>query len=588
MDSTVDLYKHQFTVRHTFKIPYYVESQLDNITNIRNPVELQSANTLKYGNGFFFGGDKNDLTMTFEDLGENGNVGYFDSNFSGTITNYTIKDYAVSNTLGTGKIEVTLSNTVTFKMASAVPGGFTGGETVILTHSKLPTSEEYGRNKTAFDDTWLFENLRQVEGVGAVSDTIITSFTVTLNVITSELEFSAVIGYTSDQQKQFEDEEPATLYVTIATQDLSDPNNQDRTNVQADTSPVSKDNDVKNVVSLYAPLIYEQWDSVTKTKGFTNFDGYDGDLMIQYFTFSTNVLLNAVIRSIRFCVVLDNGTDIHTLKCVSIPIDKIVTQDVGGVQYQVFNLFNVPISLGFNLPSTSVINQINLQSIVPGAPGSTQSWTGSVGFNVPWRDWVENLDIPTNFVDYTKPHDNRNEKTSNYSGVDGFTIKTMLEMDVDADGSGIFVQTVQTTYQLLSDSSAILDFDDTTATTFTATTFILNHLGVVSQDLPSNLDSQIIIEFAHTLGVITLADIQGYIKIEVDQSTAEPWFLGVNLDFTDAANPLTPSDELASGNTTLVEVISVNNKVSFICNTNASNITDGLTYNIYGRISNRI
>jgi len=74
-DSTVDSYKHTYTIEHTFVIPYKTEEESNDINQIKNPKDLQSSRTLRYGNGFFFGYEENNTTMTYEDLGEIGNVG---------------------------------------------------------------------------------------------------------------------------------------------------------------------------------------------------------------------------------------------------------------------------------------------------------------------------------------------------------------------------------------------------------------------------------------------------------------------------------------------------------------------------------
>ena len=60
--------------------------------------------------GFFFGGDKNNITLTYEDLGEVGNVGYLGNNFAGIIAPYETKNYLVTNASGTRKIESTESS----------------------------------------------------------------------------------------------------------------------------------------------------------------------------------------------------------------------------------------------------------------------------------------------------------------------------------------------------------------------------------------------------------------------------------------------------------------------------------------------
>ena len=585
-NSSADLYKHTFTIEHVFILPYYLEGQSSNLKTLTNPTEFQSSNSIKYGNGFFFGGDKNNITLTYEDLGEIGNVGYLGNNFAGIIAPYETKNYLVTNALGTRKIESTEVNTVSFSIESLTATGFGGGEDVIITHSKLPTSQDYGRQQQPYSDVWLFENLKQTEGAPATSGTIITNLTVTLNGGTGELDIQFDLQFTTDQQTKTSEQTESFIYFTIATENIASPDIMDRSNQVVEVENYSKNLDVPNLVSNWSPLIYEQWDTVSLSKGFTNFDGYNGDLLYQEFSFETDVLLNSIIRTANFKVVADNGSTNFELFNVQIPINKIVTEDVGGVQYQAVNIIGAPINNNFNIDTSELINQINFKSIIPGVPGTTQDWEGSIGFNVPWREWIQNLNVPTIFLDSSQPQSNRNERSSNYSGVSGYEIKTCLELNIDSDGDGLFTSTVQTQYQLLSDDSSILDYDTANAGFSSATGTYFDSLNVISTDVSTTSDGRLEIAFTHSNGVIPVADIDGYIEVEIAQGNLQPYYLGVSKDYTYQFNPLQPSDTLSTGNTQFVEVVSINNLVTFICNIKASNLTETLDYIFYGRISN--
>ena len=308
--------------------------------------------------------------------------------------------------------------------------------------------------------------------------------------------------------------------------------------------------------------------------------------MYQEFSFETDVLLNSIIRTANFKVVADNGSTNFELFNIPIPINKIVTEDVGGVQYQAVNIIGAPINNNFNIDTSEIINQINFKSIIPAVPGTTQDWEGSIGFNVPWREWIQNLNVPTSFLDSSEPQSNRNERSSNYSGVSGYEIKTCLELNIDSDGEGLFTSTVQTQYQLLSDDSSILDYDTANAGFSSATGTYFDSLNVISTDVSTTSDGRLEIAFTHSNGVIPVANIDGYIEVEIAQGNLQPYYLGVSKDYTYPNNPLKPSDTLTTGNTQFVEVVSINNLVTFICAINHLNITDGIDYKFYGRISN--
>ena len=580
-DNTVDLYKHQFTIEHEFILPYYTQEQNNNIIELKNPSNLQSSNSLKYGNGFFFGVGKNDTTLVFEDTGKIGNVGYFGENFSGKVADYELIDYVVNNPSKTGKIEATEVNTVTFSIQSNTPTGFLGGEKIIVNTSKLTTEQDYSRQKESFEDVWLFESLEQTEGDPIVNGTIITGLLVNFDAISGYLDVQMSIQYTADQQLKIKDTDQSLFYVTIATENLADPDLQNRSNVTLPTEVFTVDEQVNGLVTNWQPEIYEQWDTTLFNKAFTNFDGFNGDLLYIAGGFDLDLTRNARIVNMTFEVVADTGTENFLLKKFTVPIGQVVTAPVGGTDYQVLNL---DLNRGFNMDSGTNLNRFILSGIIPLVAGTEQSWTFATGFNVPWRDWVQNINVPTSFIDTNEPNDNRNEKSSNYSGIDGYDIKTSLVIGVQSDATN--GDTVITSYELLSDTSRILDYDTANAGFSAGDVKFYNYLNVEQDDIDSNIDGRIEIEFTHSLGVIPVGDIAGYIKIEVDQSTQEPFYLSTDIDLTRPNSPLTPSDTLTTGNTQFVEVVSVNNLVTFICNTNALNLSE-VDYNIYGRISNK-
>ena len=568
-DATRENYKHQFTLTHTFVIPYYVEGQLENIQNDINPSEFKRNSSVKYGNGFYFGGDKNNTTLIYQDTGNIGNVGYFGDNFNGFENFYTIDEPVISNPSNTGKLEVTEANTVTFSITSITPIGFVGSEDIILYHSKLPAATDYANKATAFDDIWVRSQIKQTEGAGAVASGVFSAVTVTLNA--GKLDVSFIVTYTPSEQALFDKNTAASLFFTIATQNLTDPDNTDRVNVIVKTSLASKDTQVSGLVTDWQPRIY-QYSEFASGTSYTDFNGWNGDLNGETFSFKTDVSKNAIVTKAIFRVVADNGTGFFQLFSQSIPLPNPQTVNLFGENFQVLN---VGVINSFNLPSNEVINQISLRAAIPLVAATEQVWTGGIGFQVSWREWIENLAVPPTFIDYAEPNDNRNNKSSNYSGALGYDIKTILTLVVENDGA-------TTEYDLLSDSSVIEDFD-TGGGTFVGTVKTYDSIGAVD-NLFTNEDVRIEIEFAHALGVLVLGDLDGMIWIEADQGTAQPHFLSSVKDYTSSINPLVPTDTLITGNATLVEVISINNLVTLICKVDSSKLTEGQSYNIYGRL----
>ena len=576
--STRNDYVHKFELNHIFVVPYYTPQILSSILNNKNPSYLGRGKSLKYCNGFFFSGDRNSTKSTFEDNGRDGSVGFYDENFSGFKLNYGIEDYAVSNSLNTGVIEVTVANTVTFKMTSSTATGFVGSEEIILYHSKLPEAVEFENKTDSYDTVFMRDQIAQTEGAAAVASGMWSAVTVTLSG--GKLEVSAVITYTTDQKLLLGKSKYVLLSANIATEDKNQPDNVDRANMKLAAANVSSDDDVRGVVSGWQPSIYKPSEFNAGT-AYTDFKGWDGDIVGQTFTFDVNMTYSPLITGAEFSLVLDNGTDYWKIPNTtrSFPITSVVTTSLYGYDFQVLTLNNTN---DLNLDPSLLLNKVILSSIIPTSTTSTQTWVGSVGFRVPWREWIQNLNVPTSFIDYAQTNNNQNNKSSNYSGVSSYEVKTLVRLQVQTPGDQVSLTTF---YECFSDASAISDYDTDPTAGFTADIKVYDPAGeIVTDEVLSNQQCKIVAEFVHTSGIITLANIEGYISINTATGTEQQWSLHSDVDMTGANNPLQPSDTLTTNNNQFVEVISTNNLVQLICYTNQSNISEDIDYKLYARL----
>lgn len=548
-NATRESYKHEFELTHEFVIPYFTDGQFSNIESSTNPENLKRNNSVKYGNGFFFGG-KRINNVSFEDVGEDGNVGYFGDNFNGFEGFYGAVDFVVTNSLGTGKLEATVPNTVTFSITTNTPIGFVGSEQILLYHSKLPNSVEYSNQRDSFDTVWIRDQIRQVQGDPAVASGIFSAVTVTLNL--GKLDVSAVITYTPDQQDLLSDNTAAGITFTIATQRLDEPDNVDKSNVSALAGQTSKDEQVGSLVTLWQPTIYKHSEFASGV-AYTDLNGWNGDLSGEGFSFKTDVTQGARISKAIFRIVADNGTSFFQLFSQNIPIPAVNTTTLFGEEFQILDIgyFN-----SFNLPTNQLINQVTLKAILPLAPATEQVWVGGIGFQVPWQDWIENLAVPPTFVDYNEPNNNLNKKTSNYSGVSGYDIKTILTIVVQNDVGP------DTEYDLLSDSSVVSDYGADVGT------FVKNYRYFDSNgersDLNKKEDTRVEIELDHSEGTLVVGDLEALVWMIPKESTAQPYFLSSVDNYLVSNSTLIPTDTLTAGNSTLLEVVSVLNKVTLI------------------------
>jgi hypothetical protein len=202
---------------------------------------------------------------------------------------------------------------------------------------------------------------------------------------------------------------------------------------------------------------------------------------------------------------------------------------------------------------------------------------------VPWRDWIENLNVPVSLYDATKPQNNRNNKTSNYSALSTYSIYGLLELSISNN-----VEPVNTIYELYSDSSTIIDFDSAGWVGFSGDAKLYDEDGVEVSELEDGRDLIIKIECTHGSGLLSLQSLGAFVWMEINGATASPSYLSSSFDYTSDENRLQPSDELGTGNTQYVEILSETNKVTLICKTNSDNLVAGLDYYIRGRLWHKI
>lgn len=575
-DSTSGTYFHQYTVEHTFRIPHYVEGEYENINDGTSPDRFLGTASIRYDNGWFFGGTTLGEYIKVEIKGGPGNVGYFKESFNGYANNYAIQNVAISNADNSGVLEGTVVNTLTFQIKKNSAGNFSSSSKVILYHSKLPTQTEYQNKTTDFSTLWIFESLVTTETAAPVSGTIITNFNITLNADPTILDVTADIQYTAAQQSLIFNGSNYLTWISVGYEGAMNPD--DRVALPVDLDQFSKDLDVPGLITGATVTFFEPFEFYTGVRGITTWTGFDGDLGGTNFEVVRDTSIYSAITKVQFKIISTNGTDEMELLAIDVPIGKVQVVELGSEFYQILNT-NTPGS--FTLPTNTLLNRIVGETTVPSAPTGSQTYNFRLGFQTPWRDWIFNNTVPNDLYDVTIPQNNQNYKTSNYSNVDGYEVFAVWEATATTQAG------VSTITRKLTAESNVTDFDTAGSAGFSGVVKVYTPSVVQTTDLSPYENRIIVVDFPHALGTITKANLEGYIWIERDGSSEPPWFLHSSLDFTKLGHPLLPTDTESTGNTQFVEVRSINNLVQLICQTDHNQIQDGVTYNIYGRLKNK-
>jgi hypothetical protein len=576
--TTYENYRHRFQINHIFKNPYYVSGEIINIQDAIKPALLSGSNTLKYDNYFEMGTSAYHNSI-FNNYGLTGDCGYFNENYNGNINNYTIENVIITNASATGKLESTETNTLTFDVVTT--GTWNAGVGGVLSHSKLPPLAEYQNKTEAFDSIWLFDNIFNNESGAAASSGIYTNFEFSITA-SDTISVSVDIDFSASQQLKISDTSYYALWFGIANEDLTDPDLIDRVNLIIDVDRYSKNTDVPSLITNYTPEFREEFRGLSGVS-YTNFSGGDGDLWSAIYALVTDTTKQTTITKARFKIVADNGTESFLIgKPTNFPLGLPTVTTDGTYIYQIINVNTVN---SLNVPEDVPVKTLQAIENVPASlPSTTQDVVFKVGFQVPWRDWIENLNVPLlAFYDPSEPNDNRNEKTSNYSNVSSYDIYGVLELTVSNN-----VEDTPTIYELYSDSSRILDFDSAGWVGFSGDVKLYDEDGIEVSELEDGRDLIIKIECTHGSGVLSPQTLAAFVWIEINGATASPSYLSSSFDYSSSENRLQPSDELGTGNTQYVEILSETNKVTLICKTNSDNLVAGLDYYIRGRLWHKI
>ena len=575
--SPVDTYRHQIQVEHIFKIPYYVAGQLTNLEIPVAPENLIGANTFRFDNRFELG-NATYKNSVFANIGTIGNIGYFNENFNGLDNDYSIENLVITNTSATETLEATETNSITFDVVASV--AFTAGIEGIIGHSILPTSFEYANQTIAYDTTWIYDTLQNTEAAIGATLGIFKAFEFTIDGgDPNRLNVSVQIIYTTPQQALLSSRTNFLLWFTTANQDLTVSSDIDRVNLVVDVGNHSKSLDVSGLLTASDIRFFPEYRDFTGT-GFTNIGTGDGDVKGATFDVSLDTTRETRIISAKFKIIADDGTTEFKIGSeTNLPIGTWLSYYDGTYTYQ---LANVDVENNLNIPATDQHNRIVVNINRPAVlPATTQDADFSWGFQIPWRDWVANHDVDLSFFDATDPQDNLNNQTSNYSGLLGYVIYGVLDLEV----SNSEITAANTIYRFRSSPSTILDFDVLGWSGFIGTTTLETLDGDPLTQVQNDQDLIVRIECAHTLGILTLNTLAAFIWIEKNGSTLKGHYLSSTNDWTADTNWLQASDTLVTGNTQFVEIISVSDKVTLLCKTNSDNISgEGFDVNIYGRL----
>jgi hypothetical protein len=152
------------------------------------------------------------------------------------------------------------------------------------------------------------------------------------------------------------------------------------------------------------------------------FQIWNEDGLLIDFEFNLDLSKQSVLDDMTFKLVAFNSVEnkLFELDSFELPLNSIFS---GGIQQ-----IEIDETRGYLLKDG---NEFNFVKLTTGAKiGDLQYYQGQIGQKIRWQDWLENLGVDSVFYDKTKPQNNLNFKSSNYSGLQDYEIKIMAESNL--------------------------------------------------------------------------------------------------------------------------------------------------------------
>jgi hypothetical protein len=439
----------EFQIEHIFKInPFYRDGEIDSLKGIdKPPLDIYNgALSLKYVFQTEFRtvlSNPNTSMVSSYDT-QLGSVGYLDESYNGYESNYTISDLAYKvNGNDVDRLEIGSVTTVTFNINNS-KGTFTGSNNnIIVGHTAIVDSLSYSFNKNTYSDVWTDEDLRGVADISPTTynGTIIKNFTPT-SLSNSIIGVTFDIEFTSEQELILEDKQDYLLYFTIQDS-AKNVDNGDKVTGRIDVNYYYKNTDVEGLFDFDKfeqyphPEEFEEGVSV----GFTDALTFNESGMMADGRFW--VVNESTLNDLKFDIAVYKFSDDTWDSLRSLVIDLSDQVTVNGVQQ-----IELDSTRGYVLKDGDIFNYLKITT--DNNDGTKQYYNIQVGYRIPWQSWLEFKDSPVNFYDKSKNFNGLNQKTSNYSMVDGdYGIKVLFDAIVDS-----------TNYVKTSQEIEVYDYDE--------------------------------------------------------------------------------------------------------------------------------
>jgi len=498
-------FEQVYEITHEFVVhPWFKDGELNNLKQGIPPNEFEGSNSLKHIFTLDFrqvlSNPNTSITNDFTNI--LGSVGWFDENYNGLGKAYNVLSVSYQDTTTLEAVEslqAGLNTTLTIEIEK-INGAIPLGQKVGLFVSLLPPQSQYQDKKTNLLDNFLYDGIYHVEGDPNSTGANIIK-TLSSSIVGGNLIIVAELEYSNAQKGVLSSISNPNYIIGVSLADESLLNvNTDRLTLNADTRPYIVSGDVAGLISFDKFDIHFSGSKIGIDSGVTDFIGWNEDSLAVEFNFTLNrdSLKEAFLNTISFDLIAFNDVTNEFFKLESTNIDISGAVISSGIQQM-----EVSKNRGYLFEDG---NQFNEVSITTGLLiGSLQNYSGVFAQKIRWEDWIKNLSADPIFYDLLQPNDGLNNKSSNYSLSNDYSIR--LSVSANVQGLNDLGVSVATDYLILSPAITVNDFN--VGANYTATTQIFRLSNLTEIDAPLvGEDSLLRVTFTSSLGAIT--DLTGF------------------------------------------------------------------------------
>ncbi len=410
----------QYLIEHEFVLnPFYILAYRQNIENSTVPALLAGDSSIKYAAELEF---RKSLTNTGSSKsqifdGLEGFVGWYGENFNGLNSKYRILSIVYEDALTTDSLEGVNINASTKAIITVENiGGSVTDYSCGVYLFRVPTSE----NDYIGTTTNLLENFIYKSEVISSPDT--TSPNVTTSIVSGNLVIEYTIDYAIAERLRLTTEDEYILLVQIEDPNLT-AGNSDRVMLIADFRNYVDVDFLAGFIQVGSQgvLTHGQVVDVNAPNSAAVLSNEDGVLLQAVFgaSISKSVTINA-ISGILLAYNPITGNSFQ-LDRYDFSLGDVIFS--GGRQQIIVEGLR-----GYPLPDGDQFNLVRIETLP--IDGDFAEFELLLGQKITWQDWILNTDVDDVFFDGSKPNNNLNERSSNYSAEQDYNIRLALVINV--------------------------------------------------------------------------------------------------------------------------------------------------------------